>query len=244
VKDFIPHLATIAGDFGIVIPPDKEKPEVLRLADDLSEVEKLYKAFLEPSGFNSYKTHTITVTKQQNTPINITWTATTGSLTPTTGLDSTFYNGMVTVLQKMKPSSSGGSQLTQNDLLFLQNLPKNGYQILNAIYILGDNYGAINAAQEDYLRQYAKYAALEYLTETLNNCLNAVHQTVADYSKSLTITEEGKEGLAWMNGYVKQLGFVRQEIMKQHKIYLGKFEKLDQDKYQKQLEAQIKNSLK
>lgn len=241
VKNFIPHLATIAGDFGIVMPQNKEKPEVRVLARDLSEVKKLYKALLEPSEFNKYKTHTTTVTKHQNQPTNITWTATIEGLTPTTGLDSRFYDDMVTILQKMPPS---GSELESDDLLRIRMLPKNGYQILNAIFVLGNNSGALNTAQEDYLKRYAKYAALEHFTETLNNCLNAVHQTVADYSKNLTITEEGKEGIAQMNNYVKTLGDVRRAIMEQHKIYLGKFKELDQNQYQRELEEKIKNSLK
>ncbi|MDD3468021.1 MAG: hypothetical protein PHE67_12810, partial [Campylobacterales bacterium] len=162
-------------------------------------------------------------------------------LTPDTGLDSAYYELIVEIIGNMSPN---GNKLTSADISALQELPKNGYKILNAIYALGDGSGNILPDQETYLRQYSRYVALNYLTEMLQNTISATKETISDYTKSLTVTEDGKLGEEKMEEYFKKLKEVSDNIKKVHHKKLQEFKDFDTDRYQKQLEAQIKNSLK
>jgi len=242
VKQFIPHLIAIAGDFGIIIEPGKEKATHKTHPGNLDEIEKLYKAFLEPSSFNNWTAYTpVVVSGAGDVPSDIRWDLSTGSLTPDTGLDSAYYELIVEIIGNMSPN---GNKLTSADISALQELPKNGYKILNAIYALGDGSGNILPDQETYLRQYSRYVALNYLTEMLQNTISATKETISDYTKSLTVTEDGKLGEEKMEEYFKKLKEVSDNIKKVHHKKLQEFKDFDTDRYQKQLEAQIKNSLK
>jgi hypothetical protein len=236
VKDFIPYLRATVGDFGVV--NKEEEPSIKVYAGNKGNLAKMYSVLLEPDGVSSYNYVTATNSPAGSKfPEDITFTVNVDVVSQNNALHKVFYDDMINVLGKMGPQ---GSKLTASDLTLIRLLPKNGYKILNAVYALGD------AAQEKekYLLDYAKYVALHHLTSSLLNSYSEALQTIADYSKSLTIREMSVNAQKYMDFMKLDIHEAMKETKKLHSEWLKKYPGIDQNKYQKQLEQQIKNSLK
>lgn len=238
VKDFIPHLRAIVGDFGIV--DDKEKMGFqFYVGEGATEIDKIYEAFLDPDGIKHmrYVAARNIDSDSNRIPEKIEFTTVNDAPAANDALYLNFKNSIDDILAKMKP---GGSKLTSSDLVTIRSLPKNGYKIINAIYALGD----AASGKDAYIEEYSKYAALHYLTYALENTFSETAQTIADYSKSLTITDEGQAAQDHMNIMMINIQNAIAQLRKTHAKWASKLKNIDQDKYQTQLEAQIKNSLK
>jgi hypothetical protein len=245
VKDFIPHLRAIVGDFGVVYKK-KEMGIQNYPKSNLAAIEELFRAFLEPDGATPMRYVAVQniYTDSNDVPEEIRYIVSVDTPSSSSSLDRLFYAELTSLLIKMRPGIYGGSKLSASDLTTIRALPKNGYKILNAVYVLNIASSPINGAQQAYLEKYAKYAALEYLASALQNSFAETLQTIADYSKSLTVTEHGKAAQAYMDFMISDINDAMKETNKIYEKWLKKYSDIDQNLYQKQLEQQIKNSLK
>jgi hypothetical protein len=239
VKDFIPHLRAIVGDFGLV---NKGESIDLQFYSDnnFNGLNDLFTAFLEPDGvksINAVEANNIFTAGDDKIPERINFVPNETVIGSNDALYKVFYDEMISILDKIGPN---GSKLTDYDLTMIRMLPKNGYKILNAVYVLGDSA----SDREEYLIKYAKYVALEYLASSMEMVLSETAKTIADYSKSLTITPEGMDLIDHMITMVGNIQKAGAEIKRIHSEWRKKIPDVDKDLYQKQLEQQIKNSLK
>lgn len=240
VQNFIPHLRAMVGDFGFYVPADGDEAMAAHLPVNLPAVKELYDALLSTDITLSYKTVSANVDKTGNMPINITYNTHTETPTSTEKLWATFFQQMKGIVQKMGPS---GERLSASDIDLIQYLPNNGYKILNAIYLQNQGAG-VNSAQENFLEDYAKYAALHYLTSSLKNSIHGASKTIAEYTSSLSISLVSKDGLAAMHYMVNNLIEVSKEIDHIHAQYEKNLPNIQKNEYTKELESRIQKSFK
>jgi conjugative transfer pilus assembly protein TraH len=238
VQNFIPHLRAMVGDFGYYVPADGDEATRAEVAPNLNGVEELYKAMLEPDGSNSYRTMTATDIKEGNMPIDIVYDTVYHTPLASQALYNDFFVELTDILVKMKTQ-----KLTPADINFVQYLPKNGYKILNTVYV--ESYtNIISGDDSEYLLDYAKYAALQYLTSSLKNSIHGVSKTLTDYTSSLSISLVSEEGLVAMREMLKNLKMLMLEVDRMHAQYEKNLPDINLEKYNKALESRIQKSFK